>query len=216
MGAWTSSAMAVRTSRRFEQRCVIADPLVLLEDDHTHQLQVCDILEHLADGLPDNAEAHLASVAQRAISSAWPKHVQFEEEVLFPLLGNHVGREPQIRLTIEQLSREHASDLGSDEELIDVLRELSIGRRPGNPEMVGYMLRGYFGTLRRHVQWENAFLIPLARKTLTEADIQQMRVWIIEYGRGYCPRQASGILASDGEEGSPCACCLEAARQQGD
>lgn len=209
-----SSAMAVRSVGRHEPRCVIADPLVLVEDDHALQLQVCDILEHLADGLPNNAEAHLASVVQCAIRSAWPKHVQFEEEVLFPLLKNHSGREPQLATTLEQLSREHACDLGSDDEVIDVLRELSIGRRPSNPEMVGYMLRGYFGALRRHVQWENAFLVPLARKVLTDADLEAMRVWVIEHGRGDCPRRVGNATATRAAGGS-CASCLDALSRRG-
>lgn len=192
-------------------RCVIADPLLLIEDDHALQLQVCDILEHLADGLPDRAEAHLAKVAAYAVRSGWPKHVQFEEEVLFPLLGGHAEREPHIEATILQLSREHASDLGSDDELVEALRELALDRRPSNPEMVGYMLRSYFQTLRRHVQWENAFLIPLARKVLTGEDQERMRTWLVEQGRAACVLGA--VVKS--ADGYLCTCCADRRRSIG-
>ena len=37
------------------------------------------------------------------------------------------------------------------------------------------MLRGFFISLRRHIRWENATVIPLARRTLTEADLAQLR-----------------------------------------
>ena len=43
-----------------------------------------------------------------------------------------------------------------------------------NPNMVGYMLRSFFESYRRHIHWENAVVLPLARSRLTEEDVEEL------------------------------------------
>ena len=57
-----------------------------------------------------------------------------------------------------------------------------------NAEMLGYMLRGFFVAIRRHVKWENATVLPLARQTLTEVDLDELREAIIERARKHAGR----------------------------
>jgi hypothetical protein len=45
----------------------------------------------------------------------------------------------------------------------------------GNPDMVGYMLRGFFERYRRHVHWENTLVMPLARLRLTPEDLDALQ-----------------------------------------
>ena len=40
--------------------------------------------------------------------------------------------------------------------------------------MVGYMLRSFFESYRRHIHWENAVVLPLARARLTREDIEEL------------------------------------------
>lgn len=159
-----------------------ADPLQMLIDDHALQLDFCDLLEHLADGLPANTAHHLAQVAAGALSSGWPMHTEFEEAALFPALRRYGEREHGLLAALDQLSAEHAHDLGSDDELLAALVDLARGGPPINPEMVGYLLRSHFVSLRRHVLWENAYLLPVARRVLTTADLAEMSVWIERNG----------------------------------
>jgi len=84
-----------------------------------------------------------------------PRHHREEEEALFPL-------------------EEHASDEGFAEELVDILERLEQGEPADNPNMLGYMLRGFFENYRRHIHWENTVLIPLARRRLTAADVREL------------------------------------------
>ena len=40
--------------------------------------------------------------------------------------------------------------------------------------MVGYMLRSFFESYRRHIHWENVVVLPLARARLTREDIEEL------------------------------------------
>jgi hemerythrin-like domain-containing protein len=73
---------------------------------------------------------------------------------------------------LAQLRREHAIDEGYADELCDLLDSLAAGGRPENPDMVGYMLRGFFESYRRHLHWEQAVILPLARRLLTDDDLR--------------------------------------------
>ena len=59
-------------------------------------------------------------------------------------------------------------------EIAEALQTLAQGGRPANPEMLGYMLRGFFERYRRHVHWENQLVMPLARQRLNRDDLEQL------------------------------------------
>jgi hypothetical protein len=40
--------------------------------------------------------------------------------------------------------------------------------------MVGYMLRSFFESYRRHIAWENTIVLPLARARLTGEDLDKL------------------------------------------
>ena len=55
-----------------------------------------------------------------------------------------------------------------------ILKTCPTAQRPDNPDMLGYMLRGFFETQRRHVAWENAVVMPLAYARLTQDDLREL------------------------------------------
>jgi len=158
--------------------CWLVDPLQLLDEDNALRLDLCDLLEHIADSLPENAAPQLAQLACTALERGWANHVAFEEEALFPILSRCEEADPALCAALAQLTFEHATDAGLDREIVDTLHDLARGGPPGNPEMVGYLLRAHFVPMRRHVLWENAFLIPTARRLLSNDDIVVLRDWI--------------------------------------
>jgi hemerythrin-like domain-containing protein len=158
--------------------CRLIDPLSLVAEDNALRLDLCDLLEHIADGLPENAAPQLALLACAAIERGWANHVAFEEEALFPILHRYRDSDPDLVAGLDQLAFEHASDVGLHLEIVDALHDLARGGPPGNPDMVGYLLRAHFVPMRRHVLWENAFLIPAARRLLSADDVAALRDWI--------------------------------------
>ncbi len=150
------------------------DPFSLLLEDHAKQWELCGWLERIADGLPNEVPRDLCALAAHGLRTDMPRHHREEEEGLFPLLIARAEDGDLADEIIAKLSEEHASDEGFAEELVDILQELEKGKPVDNPDMLGYMLRGFFENYRRHIHWENTVLIPLARRRLTAADVRVM------------------------------------------
>ncbi len=150
------------------------DPFDLLLRDHETQWRMCGWLEEIADGLPGNASPALCRKAALCLRDDMPLHHREEEEALFPLLLARVEPADMAHDIIGRLREEHVNDLGFAEELVDILLRMESGAEVENPDMLGYMLRGFFENYRRHIHWENTILIPLARKRLTGEDVAEM------------------------------------------
>lgn len=150
------------------------NPLDLLEHDHARQADLCDSLERIADSLPADVDRRRCREAAYALRHDLPLHHMDEEEGLFPLLRRHAAQSENLAVIMARLSSEHAADESFAEELTEELERLGEGLSPPNPEALGYMLRGFFESYRRHIHWENEILLPLARETLTEADLDEL------------------------------------------
>jgi hemerythrin-like domain-containing protein len=150
------------------------NPLDLLEHDHARQMGLCDILEQIADSLPADMDRRRCREAASALRHDLPLHHLDEEQGLFPLLRRHAAQSEKLSAIMARLSSEHMADESFAEELTEELERLAEGRSPSNPEALGYMLRGFFESYRRHIHWENEFLLPLAREMLTDADLDEL------------------------------------------
>ena len=146
-------------------------PLDLIEHDHARVAQICDHLEQIADSLPDDIDKKRCQEAVTALRFDLPLHHQDEEKGLFLLLLAHSGESPGLDSILERLSHEHAADEGFAEELSEELDKIARTGTCSNPEVVGYMLRGFFENYRRHMHWEQTILMPLARQILTADDL---------------------------------------------
>jgi len=148
-----------------------SDPIDRLEQAHAFHAGLCDMLESIADSLPDEVDPLQCRQALTSLQIELPLHHKDEEVGLFPLLERRARPKDNLSEHLAQLSLEHATDESFADELSQELDSLSRGERPHNPNMLGYMLRGFFESYRRHLHWENTVLLPLARKRLTESDL---------------------------------------------
>ena len=152
----------------------LKEPLRVMAADHFRQLQMCDLLERIADDLPWNVDPDMASQVIAFLKKDMRIHILDEEKGLFPLLRARAGKEEEIEGVLEQLELEHAADAGFAVEVVDALKLFSHAEAPCNPDMTGYMLRGFFETQRRHVLWENRVVLTLADRCLSPADLLEL------------------------------------------
>lgn len=127
---------------------------------HNEMLGMCDMLESIADSLPHLDPKACASAAALLEPLVTRVH-KFEEESVFPAFA---GAAPSAALdkTIARLKAEHCEDECYAEELSDALNKVSRSAESVSPETLGYMLRGFFEAMRRHIAFEREQFMPRA------------------------------------------------------
>ena len=143
-------------SQRLE-RCILS-----LRASHHLKLSMCDALESIADGLPDQLDIQTCLTLSRCLLPTVKKAQQLEEEELFPLLLRLTANDPALLASVERLHKEHCEDECFAEEIAHLLQECAGEGKAANAEVAGYMLRGFFSAVRRHVAFERECLLPLA------------------------------------------------------
>lgn len=134
-----------------------------LERAHREQLALCKTLEAIADSLPDALDRQGCIQAARSLGPVIRLAHQLEEEILFPLLARSEIADFDFGPTLDRLRLEHYEDECFAEELHDVLMSYGQGTPLQSAEATGYMLRGFFESVRRHVAFERELLEPIVR-----------------------------------------------------
>ena len=128
-----------------------------LRNAHAEQLALCDELEEIADSLPANVNKQKCIYAAKALVPMIQALHRYEETVLFPRVQQKNGSDDSGE-TLSRLRYEHLEDEGYAEELTETLLKLG-SNDPVNVEAVGYMLRGFFEGMRRHIAFERTHLL---------------------------------------------------------
>lgn len=151
------------------------DPLDILLAEHARQQVICDRLDLLADGLDTAPLAEKASEIIAFLEHELAHHTLDEERGLFPRLRRRCRPEDGFELVVERLMAEHALDHDLVDFLVADLELLATGHRLANPMRFLMNVRAFTETQRRHLAWENATVIPLARRRLTPEDLSSLR-----------------------------------------
>ncbi|MCB5200988.1 hemerythrin domain-containing protein [Neorhizobium sp. T786] len=133
-----------------------AEMIAWLHNAHSQQLALCDELEEIADSLPVNVNRQKCIYAAKALVPMIRTLHHYEETVLFPRVHRQNGGHDNSEI-LSRLRYEHLEDEGYAEELTETLLKLGSGVSV-NMEAVGYMLRGFFEGLRRHIAYEGTLL----------------------------------------------------------
>ncbi len=131
--------------REFEQIC-------------SQQLMLCEALEDVADRLGATPDAQCCMQIARAIGPLMRRVHQFEEQRLFPLMRSIADNDHDLSEQINQLKFEHCEDECFADEVYEVLMDFGRGPSRLSSDAVGYLLRGFFMSLRRHIAFERAVL----------------------------------------------------------
>ncbi len=119
------------------------------------QLVLCDLLETIADALPVRLDFERCRMAGRLVVPLLREAHAAEEAVLFPRL---VAQHPKGAALVQRLRLDHLEDECFGEEVQYELHQLACRQEVIAPEATGYMLRGFFECLRRHVRHDRDLL----------------------------------------------------------
>jgi hypothetical protein len=126
---------------------------------HRRKLDLCAALEEIADALPGRVDRlKCLTIASELVPLLRQSH-SFEETVVFPAFlqsGNAGARAGSV----ERLQAEHVEDDCAALDLTDMLLAIGHGGAIDNPEALGFMLRAFFESVRRHIAFEREHVLP--------------------------------------------------------
>jgi len=143
-----------------------------IEKEHHAERNLCDMLERIADNLLEPLDTELARTVIVSMRNCLKRHVILEEKYLYPVLTKRLCPGDLAENLLEHIRCEHSTDESLAHDTADQLELALVSGRVANPEMLGYMLRGFFECRRRHIAWEDAIVLPLARYRLSVKDFR--------------------------------------------
>ena len=137
-----------------------AVPAAVMKRAHLEKLQLCEALERIADTLPKVDRLKCLSTANAIVPLLRNIH-QYEETVIFPAYeAALIGSDANLAST-RRLRAEHVEDECFADEVTEILLAIGHGETVENAEAVGFMLRGFFESLRRHIAFEREHVLPM-------------------------------------------------------
>lgn len=135
-------------------------PCVDMVEAHLDKLRLCEELEAVADALPDRVDRLKCLRIAADLLPLLRRSHRYEEQVIFPVFaGDPLSRTMRER-TVRRLEAEHVEDECAAQDVTDALLSIGRGEAVANPEALGFMLRAFFETLRRHVAFERDHVLP--------------------------------------------------------
>jgi hemerythrin-like domain-containing protein len=122
-----------------------------LQHAFDRQMSLCDLLENIADSLPERLDRQQCLHVARLIAPLIRQAHMAEEQLLFPEVA---ARRADGADVVERLRLEHVEDECFAEEVQYELLQMGKGQPVLAPEATGYMLRGFFEGVRRHIRHE--------------------------------------------------------------
>jgi hemerythrin-like domain-containing protein len=172
------------------------DPIGFLEAAHVDQLQICDLLEEIADSLPQRVDRLKCFIAAGRLRLSVRLHQMDEDVGLFPILRERAELGGPLLASLDRLEAEHIEDEGLADDVIEGLEKLARGVSPTSVDGVAYMLRAFFDAHRRHIRFENEWVLPVARVMLDNSDMTRLEQVILRNRetdpRAFFPDDACG------------------------
>ena len=167
----TAEADSARPRSRTES---MSDPIQFILQDHDRQLEICSGLEKLVSASETEPVGDWAATLLFFLTRDLPRHVLDEEQDLFPCLRARQPSESYLDDILDQLTIEHEADKELVELVIKGLRAIAEGTDPEHPTRFQWNVRAFCEMQRRHLNWENHVVLPMAEKLLTADDRQAL------------------------------------------
>jgi hemerythrin-like domain-containing protein len=154
---------------------LLARPLDFLLAEHYRLRAALTQLDWLARGNMGDGRKKLANALLRYFTEDYPLHVADEESSLIPLLRRRCADDTIFMASLDTLAGEHREDVARVATVVAALCGLAeAAQRGGIPADFAAGARACTEALRRHIAWENAILMPIARTRLTAADLRRL------------------------------------------
>ncbi len=142
------------------------DTKATYEAIHGELLSLCATLEEIADSLPSKIDKQACLHTAKNLPKIINRAQKFEEEDIFPLFERLKTPTLNFNSTLHRLKLEHVKDKYFAEEIAEVLISYSKDNPTLSAEATGYMLRGFFEALRRHIAFEHELFANIFTETL--------------------------------------------------
>jgi hemerythrin-like domain-containing protein len=149
------------------------DPIAVIEADHAQQLAICDVFDRLVRNPRHGAGEEEIAAVRDYLRRDLPQHVADEEVDLFPLL-RRIAAADDLERILGQLEKEHQTDQRLNYDLCSDIDCLISGHAFADPARFLMNAFAFSETQRRHLAWENAIVLPRARKSLRDADRDEL------------------------------------------
>lgn len=133
---------------------------MVMKRAHAEKLRICETLEAIADALPRAVDPIACLRVANALLPTLRRIHRYEEDVVFPAYEAARGGSASGEGSIRRLRAEHVEDECFADEVTEILMGLGHGKPVENAEAVGFMLRGLFETMRRHIAFEAEHILP--------------------------------------------------------
>jgi hemerythrin-like domain-containing protein len=154
---------------------VLLEPIEYLFADHCRQADMCHALKKFVDHLSETApDQELAAAMLSCLENDLSLHIADEEVDLFPRLRVRAKPEDHITDLLRLIDREHSRDRTLAEDVRTGLKNIVNKGVVKSPNQFCRAASALVASHVSHLEWENAVLLPLARKCLTSEDLDAM------------------------------------------
>lgn len=146
------------------------DPLGIIFAERDDQRLLCHQLEEAADRLPIAIDKATFEEIYTKLKHKLPIYNR-NEEALYSLLAANVPKTLDYPEISRLVSTEHRIHDCFADEFHEIFHEFG---KSGHKEHCGYMLRYFFETIERHLDWEDLILMPYARRHLRKMELREL------------------------------------------
>lgn len=154
---------------------VLLEPIDYIFADHCRQADMCEALRGFAaqhvNSVPD---LNTAEKILQCLDVDLSLHIVDEEMDLFPRLRARALPEDHFPDLLRLLRKEHERDRALSDTVRNGLARIVQGEALKNPEQFRRAAMTLAASHVSHLNWENAVILPLARKRLTPDDLKAM------------------------------------------
>ena len=149
------------------------EPVDYLFADHCRQAELCQMLKtFVLSNHPMMLTTEFAQTMLRFLDDDLVLHIQDEEEDFLPRLKVRAEPADHFGDVLNLMDREHERDSLLAAEVRDGMALLASGKKPEDPDGFRNAVVMMAEMHLSHLNWENAILLPLARKWLKAPDLE--------------------------------------------